>query len=83
VTPDKIALAERMVSLISAAAGKAGVNVFRRFALMRRWCVEDGIAIADLIDPTDPSQLHMSDWATDCVTRVLDGAIASALPPAV
>jgi acyl-CoA thioesterase I len=83
VNPDKIALAERMVSLISAAAGKAGVNVFRRFALMRRWCVEDGIAIADLIDPTDPSQLHMSDWATECVTQALDGAIANAPPPAV
>jgi acyl-CoA thioesterase-1 len=83
VNPDKIALAERMVSLISAAAAKADVNVFRRFALMRRWCVEDGIAIADLIDPADPSQLHMSDWATDCVTQALDGAIASAPPPAV
>ncbi len=83
VTPDKIVLAERMVSLISAAAGKAGVNVFRRFALMQRWCVEDSIVIADLVDPTDPSQLHMSDWATDCVTQALDGAIASAPSPAV
>src|SRR5271155_1214401 len=83
VNPDKIALAGQMVSLISAAAGKAGVNVFRRFALMRRWCVEDGISIADLIDPADPSQLHMSDWVTDCVTRALDDAIANAPPPAV
>jgi acyl-CoA thioesterase I len=83
VNPGKIALAERMVSLISEAAAKAGVNVFRRFALMRRWCVEDGIAIVDLIDPADPSQLHMSDWATDCVTQALDAAIASAPPPAV
>ena len=82
VNPDKIALTGQMVSLISAAAGRAGVNVFRRFALMRRWCAEDSIAIADLIDPADPSQLHMSDWATDCVTRALDGAIASAPPPA-
>ena len=72
-----------MVSLISAATGKAGVNVFRRFALMRRWCVEGGIAITDLIDPTDPSQLRMSDWATDCVTQALGGAIAIAPPPAV
>jgi hypothetical protein len=82
VNPDKIALARQMVSLISAAAVKAGVNVFRRFALMQRWCIEDGIPIADLIDSTDPSQLHMSDWATDCVTQALDGAIASAPPPA-
>jgi acyl-CoA thioesterase-1 len=82
VNPDKIALAKQMVSLISAAAVKGGVNVFRRFALMQRWCIEDGIPIADLIDSADPSQLHMSDWATDCVTRALDGAIAGAPPAA-
>ena len=40
VKPDKIEFAEQMASLISAAAEKAGVNLFRRFALMRRWCLE-------------------------------------------
>jgi hypothetical protein len=60
VNPDKIALTRQMVSLISTAAVKARVNVFRRFALMQRWCVDDGIPIADLIDPADPSQLHMT-----------------------
>jgi acyl-CoA thioesterase I len=83
VNPDKIALARQMVSLIAAVAGKAGVNVFRRFALMQCWCVDDGIPIADLIDPTDPSHLHMSDRATDCVTQALDSAIGSAPPSAV
>jgi acyl-CoA thioesterase I len=79
VGPDKIKAAEQMVSLISAAAEKANINVFRRFALMRRWCCGDGIPIAELIDPTDPDKLHMSDWATNCVTQALYGAIAAAL----
>jgi hypothetical protein len=82
VNPDRIAFAEQMVSLISAAAEKAQVNVFRRFALMRRWCLQGGIPIAELIDPTDDNQLHMSDWATNCVTQALFGAIVDA-PSAV
>ena len=77
VGPDKIKQAEDMVSRISAAAENAHVNVFRRFALMRRW-VEDNIPIANLVDPTDPDQLHMSDWATNCVTQALDSAIKGA-----
>jgi acyl-CoA thioesterase I len=78
VKPDKIEFSEQMVSLISAAADTANVNVFRRFALMRRWCIDDGIPMAQLLDPTDTSQLHMSDWGTNCVTQALDGAIAGA-----
>lgn len=79
VKPEKIAFAEQMVALISEVAEKAEVNVFRRFALMRRWCCEGGVPMAELIDATDGEQLHMSDWATGCVTRALDGAIAAAL----
>jgi acyl-CoA thioesterase-1 len=75
---DKLKLSEKMVERISAAAGKAHVNVFRRFELMRQWCLKDNIPIADLIDPEDPSRLHMSDWATNCVTQALYGAIAGA-----
>src|SRR5260370_39865155 len=68
VKPEKIKFAEQMVSLISAAAEKASVNVFRRFALMQRWCVEGGIPIEGLIDSTDGEQLHISDWATNFLT---------------
>jgi lysophospholipase L1-like esterase len=78
VKPEKIKFAEEMVSLISAAADKANVNVFRRFALMKRWCVQGGIPIVELIDPTDGDQLHMSDWATNCLTQALFGAIVGA-----
>jgi acyl-CoA thioesterase-1 len=83
VNPDKIKFAEDMVSRIAAAAEKARVNVFRRFALMRCWCLEDKIPIADMIDPEDSTQLHMNDWATNCLTKALYGAIARApVPPA-
>jgi acyl-CoA thioesterase I len=79
VGPDKIKAAEDMVARIAAAAENAHVNLFQRFALMRRWCCDGGIPIAELIDPTDKDQLHMSDWATNCVTQSLAGAIAGAL----
>jgi lysophospholipase L1-like esterase len=83
VNPGKIELAERMVSLIAAAASDhahSGVNLFRRFALTRSWC-DGGVPIAGLIDPDDASQLHMSDWATEGVTLALDGAIGTAPSP--
>ena len=79
----KLKSAEKMVSLISGAAEKKGVNLFRRFGLMRRWCRQDGIPIEELIDPDDKDQLHMSDWATNCVTKALFEAITTAPPAAV
>jgi acyl-CoA thioesterase-1 len=71
VNDNRIKFAEDMVSLISAAAEKAHVNVFRRFALMRSWHRDDKIPVADLTDPDDNSQLHMSEWATNCMTSAL------------
>jgi acyl-CoA thioesterase-1 len=70
-------LANQMVARIAAAADKARVNVFRRFDLMVQWA-KDGATVADMTDPQDPLKLHMSEWATDGVTRELDGAIAGA-----
>jgi len=78
-----------MVSLMSAVAKDAEVNLFPRFALVERWSVEDGMSPADLIDPTDSSKLHMSEWTTQCVTTALDRAIGDAVgrvpgtPPSV
>jgi acyl-CoA thioesterase-1 len=79
----KLKSAEKMVSLISAAADKKGVNLFRRFELMRRWCRKDGIPIENLVDADDDSHLHMNDWATNCVTKALFEAITKAPPAAV
>jgi hypothetical protein len=41
---DKAHASERMVSLIAAAAAKAKVSVFRRWALMRHWHVQNNIS---------------------------------------
>jgi hypothetical protein len=74
-SPGKLALSEQMERRILAAAGKAKVNVFRRWALMQRWCLRDNIPLPDL---DDGNKLHISDWATNCVTKALDSAMATA-----
>lgn len=79
VGPDKIKLAERMGSLITAAADRAGVNLFRRFELMRHWRVDDNVAFEEMIWNGDGLNLHQSDWSTGCVTQALERAIAGAM----
>jgi hypothetical protein len=76
---DKIDLAEHMMLLIAAAADRAGVNLFRRFDLMRHWREDDDIAFDDMIWNGDGLNLHQNDWSTVCVTRALDSAIAGAM----
>ena len=76
VNDDRIKFTEDMVSRISAAAEKAHVNVFRRFDLMVQW-VNDGMTLADMTDPEDASKLHMSEWATNCVTHALASCMRS------
>lgn len=63
---------------IQVAADEAQVNLFKRFALMERWCTADGVPLADLDDKGE-FNLHTSDWATDCVTQALFGAMKTAL----
>jgi acyl-CoA thioesterase I len=75
--PEKLDLSNKITSLISAVAQDKGVNVFRRFALMQRW-VEDKIPIEELDDGAQ-TQLHTSDWATNCVTQAVFGAIKQAV----
>jgi hypothetical protein len=77
---DKAEVSERMVSLISAAAGKANVNLFRRWALMRHWHVHNNIGLDRLFDHSDPDKLHQSDWSTLLTAKALCDAIARAVP---
>jgi acyl-CoA thioesterase I len=70
---DRLKLANIIMPLISDVAAKKGVNLFRRFALMKRW-VDDNIPLPELDDGA-PEQLHTSDWATSCITQALLGAI--------
>jgi acyl-CoA thioesterase I len=74
--PGKILGTEYMVGLIGEAAKKAGVNVFRRFALMRHWNRDSGIPIDQMINRDDPTHLHQSDWCTGCIAQALDTLIA-------
>ena len=75
---DKIELSKPMVSRIAEVAGKAKVNVFSRFALMKRWN-EDNIPLEQL---DDGGQLHTSEWATKFIALALSKAIVGA-PQAV
>lgn len=67
VTPEKLPLSDAMVKRISELAEAAGVDVFRRWALMQPWHV----AMRELVDPNDDLHLHLSDWATQNVTQTL------------
>ncbi len=78
---DKAEVSERMVSLISAAAGKENINLFRRWALMRHWHVHNNMGLDRFFDPTDPDKLHQSDWSTLLTAKALGDAITRT-PPA-
>jgi len=81
---DKANASERMVSLIAAAAVKAKVGVFRRWALMRHWHVQNNISFERMIDPTDSQdKLHQSDWSTQRMSIALCEAIARAPAAAI
>jgi acyl-CoA thioesterase-1 len=76
---DHLDLAEDIEARILAVAEEAKVNVFRRWALMKRW-YNDPIPLSEMDDGVDPN-LHTGDWATRCITRALDEAMAGAPPP--
>ena len=71
VEGEKLRLSEELVGRIARAAEVSGVNVFRRFDLMRHWVVQDAIPIEELARESDENKLHMSEWATNCVTLAL------------
>lgn len=74
--PGKIAGTRCMVNLIADAAARAGVNLFRRFDLMRHWNKDRNIPIDQMIESDG---LHQTDWCTGCVVRALDALIADAV----
>jgi acyl-CoA thioesterase I len=79
VAKDKIDLAIDIENRVLAAAEKAKVNVFKRWALMEQWVKEGMDVDKDLTDPEDTdNHLHMSDWATKCATQALCEAIRDA-----
>ena len=75
---DKADASDRIVSLIASAAEKAGVSVFRRWAMMRHWHVHNNVPLEQMIDPTDEAKLHQSDWSTQRISVALCEAISKA-----
>jgi hypothetical protein len=76
---EKADASERMVSLISAVAGNARVNLFRRWELMRHWHQYNNISVDQFFDPSDSQdKLHQNDWTTLRVSKALCDAITQA-----
>ena len=67
---------ERMVALIAAAAREGNVDLFHRFALMRRWREVDGMPFRAFLSK---DELHMNDWSYRCVAMYLANAITEAV----
>jgi hypothetical protein len=78
-SPGRPPLADDIEARIMGVAARAGVDVFQRWALMKRW-VQDGVPLAEMDDGVFPN-LHTSEWATRCITTALDVAIGAAVGP--
>lgn len=78
---DRAELSDKMVRLIRTAADNAGVNLFQRWALMRHWHVQNNVSLEQMLDPSDPDQLHQNDWSTQQVSLALKNAIVRAAAP--
>jgi lysophospholipase L1-like esterase len=67
--------AEQMVNLIAATAKAEDVDLFRRFAVMKRWYNDDHMKFESFVSPDG---LHMNDWSYGCFAHGLALAIAEA-----
>ncbi len=66
---------ESMVAQIAATAKQENVDLFRRFALMRRWYQNDHMPFDAFVSPDG---LHMNDWSYSCLAKWLAAAIVEA-----
>ena len=67
--------AATIVDLIAQAARGSGVNLFRRFELMRRWREVERMAFDTFLAE---DEFHMNDWSYACIARALGTAMADA-----
>jgi acyl-CoA thioesterase I len=67
--------AEGMVAQIAATAKEQSVDLFRRFALMKRWHQADHMPFDAFVSPDG---LHMNDWSYGCLAKWLGTAIVEA-----
>jgi hypothetical protein len=82
LTPARKDKAVAMVEAISELARDAGVNVFRRFAFMKGLYEVEQVSFDRMVDPTDTSRLHDSDWATERVAWAVKLAIVGGVDKA-
>lgn len=67
--------AEAMVDLISAIATTEKVDMFDRYAMMRRWHEVQKLPFETFVSADG---LHMNDWSYNCLAKSLGVAIADA-----
>jgi hypothetical protein len=82
LTPAKKDKAIAMVEVIGELARDAGVNVFHRFAFMKGLYQVEQVSFDRMVDPTDDSRLHDSDWATERVAWAVKLAIVGGVDKA-
>jgi hypothetical protein len=73
----KLDLSEQLEARLAALAARKRVNLFRRWALMKRWCADGLMPLATMDDGGD-DHLHMSDRVTAWVVEALGHAVVSA-----
>jgi hypothetical protein len=73
------------VSAIAKVASGKNVNLFRRFEFMKSLHDLEGVSFDTMVDPTDASRLHDSDWTTQRLasglSRVMFDAIYKGAAP--
>jgi acyl-CoA thioesterase-1 len=67
--------ADHMIKIIATASNQGNVNLFDRFAVMKRWRVAENIPFSVFLSA---DELHMNDWSYGCVAKLLSAAIAEA-----
>jgi lysophospholipase L1-like esterase len=82
LTSTKRDAAIKMVAAIGDVASRAGVNVFRRFAFMKAWHDVEKISFDRMVDLSDQTRLHDSDWSTIRLTQALKDQIVAAVAKA-
>jgi len=82
LTPAKKDKAIEMVEAIGELARDADVNVFRRFAFMQALHQVEQVSFDRMVDPTDDTRLHDSDWATQRVAWAVKLAIVGGVDKA-
>jgi hypothetical protein len=79
LTPATIDATNAVVRAIADVAKEKSVNLFRRFELMKRWYEIGKVSFEQMVDPTGPTRLHQSEWATKMVAVALHDVICDAV----